>query len=143
MRIVGFALIAATVIAGLMLGACGDGGNRLKGTSWELATVDGQAALPQTNAWLQFDEGGVLSGSTGCNSLGGTWESSDSELSFRDVRTTLIGCPGPVGDQEAAFTAALAATSSYAIEGATLTLKDSGGASRMTFEPSTEASPTP
>jgi heat shock protein HslJ len=140
---VGIALALVAVAGALFLGACGSGANRLAGTSWVLATLDGRGALPQTTAWLRFDEDGRFGGSTGCNSLGGTWKSSGSDLSFGDVATTLIGCPSPVGEQEAAFNAALGEVRSYSIEGGTLTLRDSQGASRMTFEPLTDASPTP
>jgi len=134
-------LALLAVVGALFLGACRGGSERLAGTSWTLATLDGHSALPQTTAWLRFDRGGRFGGSTGCNSLGGRWKSSGSELVFQDVSTTLIGCPGPVGEQEAAFNAALGETASYGIENGTLTLRDSKGASRMTFEPLTNASP--
>jgi len=134
--------LVATVAAAVLLGGCGGGANRLTGTAWTLTMLDGRGALPQATAWIRFDDASHFSGSTGCNSLGGTWKSSGSDISFGEIRTTLIGCPGPVGEQEAAFNAALSATRSYAIDRGTLLLKDGSGALRMTFEARANATPT-
>ncbi len=140
-------LLLAGIVGAFLLGACNDESNDdpggLAGTSWELTMLDGQDALPDVSAWLQFDEGSLLQGSTGCNSLSGSWESSGSNLLFHDIATTLIGCPGPVGEQEAAFTAALRETASYTSEGETLTLEDGKGDERMKFAPKTDLAPTP
>jgi heat shock protein HslJ len=128
------ALAAGVIAAAVLLAACGGAASRLAGTSWQLATLDGHPALTDGTAWIRFDKGGRFSGSPGCNSLGGTWKSSGSNISFSEISTTLIGCPDAVAEQEAAFNAALEATTSYAIEGATLTLKDGRGVPRMTFD---------
>jgi heat shock protein HslJ len=135
-------VLVATVAAAVLLVGCGGGADRLSGTGWTLATLDGRGALPQATAWIRFGDASRFSGSTGCNSLGGTWKSSGSDISFGEISTTLIGCPGSVGEQEAAFNAALGATRSYAIDRGTLLLKDGSGALRMTFEARADATPT-
>ena len=140
MRAAHIALVTM-VIGAALIGACGRGANRLAGTAWTLAAVDGQSVLPQATPWIRFDDPSHLSGSTGCNSLGGTWSASGADISFRDIRTTLIGCPNAVGEQETAFNAALTATRSYAIDGGRLQLKDGSGTVRLTFGP--RVAPTP
>jgi heat shock protein HslJ len=133
--------LVATVAAAVLLGGCGGGADRLTGTGWTLATLDGRGALPQATARIRFDDASHFSGSTGCNSLRGTWKSSGSDISFSEISTTLIGCPGPIGNQEAAFNTAFGATRSYAIESGTLLLKDGSAALRMTFEARADATP--
>ena len=133
--------LVSTVAVAVLLGGCGGGPDRLTRTAWTLATLDGRGALPQATAWIRFDDASHFSGSTGCNSLGGTWKSSGSGISFGETSTTLIGCPGPGGEQEAAFNAALGATRAYAIDRGTLLLKDGSGALRMTFEARADATP--
>jgi heat shock protein HslJ len=126
-----------------LLAACGGGTNRLTGTAWTLTTVDGRDAIPQAAPWISFDDATRVTGSTGCNSFGGKWKASGSDLSFDEIAATLIGCPGDVGDQEAAFTAALRVVKSYVIENGALMLKDSAGATRLTFQPRTDTTPAP
>ena len=126
-----------------MLAACGGGTNALKGTAWTLTTVDGRDAISQAAPWMSFDDSTRVTGSTGCNSFGGKWKASGSNLSFDEIAATLIGCPGPIGDQEAAFTAALDAVKSYAIENGALMLKDSSGTTRLAFQPRANTTPAP
>jgi heat shock protein HslJ len=135
--------IAAAVVAAVLLAACGGGANRLTGTAWTLTTVDGHDAIPQAAPWISFVDATRVTGSTGCNSFGGKWKASSSDLSFDEIAATLIGCPGPIGDQEAAFTTALNAVKSYVIENGALQLRDSAGATRLAFRPRTGATSAP
>ena len=100
--------------------------------------MDGHDAIPQAAPWIRFDDATRVTGSTGCNSFGGKWKASGSGLSFDEIASTLIGCSGPIGDQEAAFTSALNAVKSYAIENGALQLRDSAGTTRLAFQPRTD-----
>lgn len=132
-----FALVA-------LAAACGDGGSSaLEGTSWRLERIGAQSALPQATPWLKFEDGGDFGGNTGCNSLGGKWEASGDELTLSDIVSTLIGCEGAIAEQETAFNAALQAVARYEIDGDTLSLRDAGGAERMTLVPMVYEVPTP
>lgn len=105
-------------------GASSDQAPELDGTSWSLTSIAGTSADP--GAVLGFANG-KLSGSTGCNSFGGSYEQSESSLSITLGPTTLIGCPPPLDAQEHAVLAALPKTSSFTVDGETLTLLDAGG----------------
>jgi len=136
-------LILAVGLASLAA-ECNDGSaGDLVGTSWQLDRLDGRPALTETAAWLRFEEGDRFGGSTGCNSIGGTWTSDGSKLTLSEIMTTLIACPGAVGEQEAAFNTALGEVVSYAIDGETLTLMDSEGAARMILQDRGETTPAP
>ena len=76
---------------------------------------------------------GKLSGSTGCNSFGGTYEQSGTSLAITLGATTLIGCPPPLDAQEQAVLAALPTTSSFTVDGETLTLLDADGAALLEY----------
>ncbi len=139
MRLVQMGFVAMAVAAAM--GACGGDGNRLPGTTWTLATLDGGVVLPQAEAWIRFDDAGRFSGSTGCNSVSGTWSSSGSEISFSEISTTLIGCPGPVGEQERTFNAALDAARTYEVGAGALMLMDESGSVRAMFKERANATP--
>jgi heat shock protein HslJ len=139
------ALIAlAASIALLLAAACNGngGGGKLTGTAWTLTTIDGNGALPDATPWLRFDDDTKVTGHTGCNSFGGKWKASGSDLTFDELVSTLIGCPGPVGDRESAFTTALRDTRSYTLEGGVLTLRTAGGDDRLAFRSRTDADAT-
>lgn len=127
---VAFALILAVAALGA---ACGGDDSPLTDTAWALTELDGEQALPEVSPILRFDSGDRLTGSTGCNTLGGTWKSSGDQLSITEIVTTLIGCPGPIGEQEQAFNAALSDIWTYAIAAEVLTLFDRDGMPRMTL----------
>lgn len=105
--------------------ASGEGSRSLTG-SWKLTSygpVDSPApALPDVDATVTFDADGGVGGGTGCNQIGGTYVVSGSEITFESVVSTLIACPDPQMDQEAAILRVLSDTATYSIQGSTLTI---------------------
>jgi heat shock protein HslJ len=77
---------------------------------------------------------GDLSGSTGCNTFGGSYTQSGSSLTITLGPSTLIGCPPPLDAQEQAVLAALPKTASFTVDGGALTLLDSEGAHLLEYE---------
>jgi heat shock protein HslJ len=69
-------------------------------------------------------EEGRVSGSGGCNRLAGSFELEAGTLRFSQVATTRMACAERVMQREAAFLAALAATSRFELVGETLVLLD-------------------
>jgi len=103
---------------------------RLEGTRWVLESlVDGQAAssVPQgVEAFLQF-EGDNVTGSTGCNSLGGKAVESTAAITFSDIATTKKACEGAQGSVERDMLAVLDGKVAARIDGDVLDLKHPNG----------------
>jgi putative lipoprotein len=99
-------------------------GTKLLETHWELAELNGKPAAPGQGqqAHLVLHKKGKLSGSSGCNTLAGTYIAEQGALQFTPAASTMKMCSTPVMEQEQAFFAAMKATTKYQIEGNTLEL---------------------
>ncbi len=134
-------ILSASIFLGAgFLGACGSSEETqaLEGPTWVLTSwkaADGTMvdALTEVTVTATFDSGRV-GGSGGCNSYGGTYTVGDGTLKISEIVQTLMACEEPSMEQEGAFVAALEATTAYAVEGATLTLKDGAETALLTFE---------
>src|SRR4029077_3243468 len=78
----------------------------LDGTSWHATEIAGAPPIAGTEPGIRFSAGS-FSGTTGCNTFGGPFTLDAGRFKAGEMQTTLIGCLGPVGDQEAAFMKAL------------------------------------
>ena len=131
----GHTLAAVPLVAVFAMGCSGGGAAEapsLAGTSWSLATyvsADGVStpAVPDTDgAPLIFGDDGSLGGSTGCNSLMGTYDQDGSNLSITTDGLTMMACMGDLAVQEDAVLGALSSVASFeATTGLTL-LSESG-----------------
>jgi heat shock protein HslJ len=113
----------------------------LTGAVWRLdaASVDALATnVPQDVAvTIQFAQG-EASGSSGCNSYGGSYQAKDDgSISFGELRSTLMACEEPLSSLESGYMAALGKATTFSV-GTTLILK---GDVTLTFDK--EAAPTP
>jgi heat shock protein HslJ len=79
-------------------------------------------AVPDVNASLTFSDDGTVGGSSGCNSLGGTYKVDGNEITFREITSTLMACDDARMAQEGAVTQVLSGTAQYEIENNVLTL---------------------
>jgi heat shock protein HslJ len=125
-------LLAVLVVALLAAGCGGSGSSsaQLDSTSWSLTHLGSTEAQP--GGMLAFDNGN-LTGSTGCNSFGGTYTQDGAKLSISLGPTTLIGCPPALQEQERTVLAVLPRTATFTSSGDTLTLLDSSGAKLLTY----------
>ena len=117
--------------------AAADPAADLAGTTWKLAgwSAEGTMEAPAEAATLTFGTDGALTGTTGCNNFGGTWEGGEGDLSITLGPITLAGCLAPqVGDQEQSILAGLEATTSYDGGGESLTLADSDGQALLEYD---------
>ncbi|MEV4417988.1 META domain-containing protein [Catellatospora sp. NPDC049609] len=78
----------------------------LPGTRWSIESIVDKdsvssVASPPGDAYLEFADGKV-SGSTGCNQLGGTAVVKDDKITFSGVFTTRRACPGDLAALEKA-----------------------------------------
>ena len=94
--------------------------------AWRLTsygTVDTvSSALTDVEANLSFKEDGTVTGTSGCNELGGKFAVEGDQITFQEIVSTLILCDTPIMEQEEAMQQVLTETASYEIEGNTLTL---------------------
>jgi heat shock protein HslJ len=73
---------------------------------------------------LRF-EAGRVSGSPGCNRIGGTYTLADGQLSFKPtMQSTMMACPEPQMQQEQAVGLAMTRVATYRLDGDRLDLLD-------------------
>lgn len=132
----GIVLIGAAALA---LAACASTGDSasLEGTLWELESyrnTDGETvdAIPGSGARIEFQDG-QASGTSGCNNFFGPYEVDGNSITIGPLGATLMACPGPLGEQEFGYLAALGSAETYEISGDTLTLSDGEGEVVATF----------
>jgi len=94
--------------------------------SWRL-TAYGPAdsptpAVTDVEAFLSFGADGTLTGSSGCNELGGDYQVEGDQIIFGEIVSTLIACPDLLMAQEDIMHQVLTDTASFNIEGNTLTI---------------------
>ena len=96
--------------------------------AWRAVTVAGQAVVAghEPNATFRGTE---VTGSTGCNSYGGSYTYADGKITIGAMRMTMMACIGPIGDVEGRFTQAMSgATTATTDTAGRLILDGSGGA---------------
>ncbi|MEO8356910.1 MAG: META domain-containing protein [Chloroflexota bacterium] len=81
-------------------------------------------AVTDAEAVLAFGKDGTVTGSAGCNSLGGDYEVDGGQLIFGPITSTLMGCDDARMVQESALMQVLTGTAEFEIEDNTLTLKN-------------------
>ncbi len=104
-------------------------GTELENSRWRLVrvgdrvvAVSGQSREP----WVEFDSGSRrVTGSGGCNRIGGSFVASDGTLRVGPLVSTRMACPSV--DLEASFLRALGGTRRYRILGRMLVLMDDSG----------------
>src|SRR5215207_10360190 len=83
-------------------------------------------AVQGTGAGLTFNEDGTVTGSSGCNGLGGDYTADGDQITFGEFVSTLMACDDPIMAQEEAAHKVMNGTATYQIEGSTLTITNNG-----------------
>jgi heat shock protein HslJ len=94
--------------------------------AWKL-TAYGPADAPTpavegVEAGLTFNEDGTVSGTSGCNGLGGDYTVEGDQITFGEFVSTLMACDDPIMKQEESAHQVMTGTATYTIEGDTLTI---------------------
>jgi heat shock protein HslJ len=117
-------------------------GPALIGTRWVATAVNnGRGAVVSlvaaTEITARFGDDGRVTGSGGCNRFFGPYEVDGGRLAIGPVASTRMACPEPegVGEQEAAFFAALERVATWSIREDRLQLRDEDGALQVDFRP--------
>jgi heat shock protein HslJ len=102
----------------------------LEGTYWRLAELEGRpavAGISGREAYIRLTANGErMGGSTGCNSISGTYRAEGDRLRFpQPISSTRMACPA-VMEQERKLIEALAAAERFEIAGGRLVLYGGG-----------------
>ena len=137
-----FSLLAAV----LLLVSCAkkttptvDAATPLAGTYWKLVELNGQPfATSGKPAFLLLQADGKFSGSAGCNTILGGYETQNNfNLQFKsNMASTMMACPNQA--TEDAFKQMLADVNNYAIAGDKLSLSKNRMAPAARFEKSVQ-----
>ncbi|MGB3715585.1 MAG: META domain-containing protein [Candidatus Promineifilaceae bacterium] len=107
----------------------------LPGSAWTLSEyADGKGnvvpVLPGTTVTADFGDGGLLTGSAGCNGYSATYEVASNLVTIDTVVMTEIYCMEPEGlmDQESQYLSSLELSAAYVIVGEAMGLLDEDGA---------------
>jgi heat shock protein HslJ len=112
----------------------------LLGVDWILDDASLATQVAKVPAGIHIDlrfEGEQVSGSSGCNTYGGTFEAIGGSISFGPLRSTQMACDHRVMEAEAAYLRALDGSTAY--EATSTTLHLTGGPVDLMF---TAASPS-
>jgi heat shock protein HslJ len=107
-------------------------GTALDGTSWRLATLNGQPALKDTTVTLNFAAGKAV-GTDGCNNYTGTYAADGTQIKFGQLASTMMACAEPIMTQASAYLQALGQAATYQANAKQLTLFDASGKELATF----------
>jgi heat shock protein HslJ len=131
--------ISATLAAAISVpGAAQEVATGPEGIDWKLssyATGGVDTPVPFGITATLLLEGGLASGSGGCNTFSGTYALDGTTLMFGDeISTTLMLCDGQAQVVEDTYLAALPQVAGWAVTDSVLRLSDGLGATILTFE---------
>jgi heat shock protein HslJ len=113
----------------------------LAGTSWTATGINnGKEAVVGTattgSVTATFGADGTVSGSGGCNNYTADYTTSGTDgISFGVIGSTKKMCDEETMATEQAYFAALTAATTFSLDANSLTLRDSSGATQVTFAP--------
>ncbi len=97
----------AAMLAGCSLVGDDTANGGLVNTSWTVVSVAGQPTLPDARPTMTFAQDATVSGTSGCNQYTGSFRTDGDRITIGPVSSTLMGCDGERGQQEAAFLSAV------------------------------------
>jgi heat shock protein HslJ len=106
----------------------------LEGVTWVLDAASAGSLVDHVPSHARVDlrfQDGEVSGKSGCNSYGGSYEAGDGSLSFGQMSMTQMGCDDALMALESAYLDALGATTGFQISNSGLVL--TGGQVALTF----------
>ncbi len=109
------------------------------GSSWQVTGINNGADAVVSSeqsaaATAQFGEDGTVTGSGGCNTFNAPYTLDASNgIAIGPIASTKKACPEPAQTTETQYFGALEASTTYRLEGDTLTLRDADGATQVTL----------
>ena len=108
----------------------------LSGSTWSLILLNGHSLVPGSHIEIQFDRD-TLSGFSGCNSYGGSYQAGGNHLlAVDEIASTAMACLTPEGinEQEGEYLQALQKASTFLVSGNHLEISDSNGNLLLVFQ---------
>lgn len=114
----------------------------LEGTKWRLQSMGARGAEKTAEGTapllLQFEAGGKVSGSGGCNTFGGSYKVNGQNLTISELVSTLRACADEkIGDQESRYLKALQQTTRFTLAGDSLVIEYGEGQTVLNFSRAT------
>lgn len=152
-RTVGLWLVALIPVLLVMLAGCGGVSSNaaqssptapaapagaLQGSRWRLQSMGARGAEKNVEGTapllLQFEAGGKVSGSGGCNTFGGTYKVSGQNLTISELVSTLRACTDEtIGEQESRYLKALQQVTRFTLAGDSLMIEYGEGQTVLNF----------
>ncbi|MAT99274.1 MAG: hypothetical protein CL608_19220 [Anaerolineaceae bacterium] len=135
---IGIKFLLAVLCFAVLLSACTGSSavsaGVLEGQTWVLAKFNGGEPLEGRQPTLEF-EAGKVSGNTGCNHYGGSYQIEDESIRFEDLFSTEMACLDPEGlmAQEQDYLGLLRAVNHFELVDDVLTLITDAG-QNLVFE---------
>jgi len=104
------------------------------GTSWQLASANGNGVAASVTATLLFGEDGQVSGSGGCNTYGGPYAVKGHQIDIGPLISTRMACPTAQTAVETVFLGGLEKVVSWKVGGGQLTLLGPQGKPTLVFD---------
>jgi heat shock protein HslJ len=117
-------------------GSSGTTATPLDGTHWTLTSFGSGGTSTAVPAGIVVDArfaGGTIAGSSGCNVYSGPVTLSGQSMTVGALATTQMACPGPQGETETAYLAALAKAATFTATADALTIFDAAGAPLLVY----------
>jgi len=92
-----------------------------------------RVAVPDVETSVDFDSEGRMSGNVGCNNFGGGYTVNSNTITFSPVMTTEMFCEA-VADQESGTLAVFQESTTFVLDGNTLTITSADGNSSVALE---------
>ncbi len=124
-------LLAALMIFLLWSAASVSAEPGLFGGTWVAEEIGGQGVTGKAPLTISFEPDGTVSGSGGCNRFNGTAIIDGNGMTFPPFAAARKMCFPEVMDPEQEFLGALAAVTSYRLQGPYLILDDADGMQRV------------
>jgi heat shock protein HslJ len=120
-------LIFVAPILSLTVAACVGGSEvGLTEVNWSLTSLNGQPLVPGTYINADFDDGGNVGGTNGCNRYNGPYQAGGNSISIGPLMSTMMACPDIVMKQEQVYMTALQSANTFEIKGDVLELSGEG-----------------
>jgi heat shock protein HslJ len=137
MKIARWSMVLLVLMAAVVWAGCGGGqGGDLEGAIWTLTSNETGGATGEELQDLGIDavfEGTTVSGFSGCNQYNAEYTVSGDSLEIGPIATTMMACPEEIMEIEQSYFTALERSSSFTVDGDTLTIFDGDGSRLLAY----------